>query len=154
MGVLPDQHPELARVVGVLERQKRVLEIAAADTIAATDTIREEVGIGQVDFVDESWAQLAAKAGKIELGTLSEAPEMSGAAGVDEQLGKAPRRQAKVVRLIDEASVGLERPALLDRRGRLRLGKLSHRRSRSQRRLRGLRRDGASREADEQDARG
>ena len=54
MGVLPDQHPELARVVGVLERQKRVLEIAAADTIAATDTIREEVGIGQVDFVDES----------------------------------------------------------------------------------------------------
>ena len=117
VGVLTDQYPELARIVGVLKRDEQVLEITPAKARAPAKAIVEEVAVRQVDFIDQRGPQAGGDTREVKLRTLAHASEGVGSVGIEQALGKTPGRQFEVARIIDETGVGLKGPAPRDGRG-------------------------------------
>ena len=99
---MPEQHPELAWIVGILKRHEQVLEIAAERAIA------EEVAVGQIDFIDDRSAQVRRNARQIELCPLPHPPPAILAVWIDQPFGKAPSGNAEIVRLDDYARIWVE----------------------------------------------
>ena len=100
---MPEQQAEFRRIVGVLQRDKQILEIAPRWAVP------EKIAVDQIDLIDSGDPQMIVQARKVDFGPLANAPPAIRAAWVDQTLAIAPCSDAKIVRLDDDASVGVER---------------------------------------------
>ena len=100
---MPKQQAEFRRIVGILQRDKQILEIAPRRAVP------EKVAVDQIGLIHSGNPQMIVQARKVELGSLPNAPPAIGAAWVDQTFAIAPCSDAKIVRLDDDASVGVER---------------------------------------------
>ena len=110
--VLADQQAKLAGVVGVLQRDEQILEIAPAELATVAAEVAEEIGVGQVDLINDRRAQAVRQPRQVDFRALADAPEIVGAVWIDRALGKAPCGQAEIFRLKDHSGVRVEREAL------------------------------------------
>ena len=100
---MPKQQAEFRRIVGILQRDKQILEITPRRAVP------EKVTVDQIDLIHSGNPQMIVQARKVDLGSLPNTPPAIGAAWVDQMLAIAPGSDAKIVRLDDDASVGIER---------------------------------------------
>ncbi len=114
MRVLADQAAHLGRVLGVLQRDEQILEVAAAIAQPAAEATPAKGAVGQVHFIDNDRTQAAGDARQVDLAALpGTAPKVLGAvAGVEDALAVAPERPGEVADMVVAAVVVKAEPGL------------------------------------------